>query len=119
MNKISGKYLKKIREEHGYSLRALAEKIFISKSTIQRWEKSYLPEDNVLLNEIAKVFNTTVDAMRISSAKLCDESIPEAEDQFLTPEQQAEVKFGIKGLIITAIIIGIFLIVIILLPIIF
>ena len=116
MNQISGKYLKKIREEHGYSLRKLSEKIFISKSTIQRWEQSYLPEDNDLLNEIAKVFDTTVDEMRLASTKLYEDNTTESEKAFLTNEQRTKIKFGIKGLAITATIIGIFLITIIILP---
>lgn len=99
MNKIDGRYLKKLREENGLSLRAFADKIYASKSSVQRWEKSTLPEDEDLLSKIAEVFKTTVEEMRKESELKYGENV-------LSPEQLADLKFGIKWLVIP--IIGMF-----------
>lgn len=99
MNKIYGRYLKKLREEKGLSLREFADKIYSSKSSVQRWEKSSVPEDNDLLLRIAEVFDTTVEEMQKQSY------LNYAEDS-LSPEQLADLKFGIKWLAIP--IVGIF-----------
>ena len=70
MAKINGKALRKLREERGLSLRAFAEKIYVSKSSVQRWEKSYLPEDDAVLESIAQVLGVSVDDMCKISEKL-------------------------------------------------
>ncbi len=93
MNKIDGRYLKKLREERGLSLRAFADKIYASKSSVQRWEKSAVPNDEELLEKIADAFGLSVAEMQRQS-----------EEKFgkdaLSPEQLAELKFGVKKLII-------------------
>lgn len=99
MNRIDGRYLKKLREEKGLSLREFADKIYSSKSSVQRWEKSSVPEDNDLLLRIAEVFNTTVEEMRKQSELRYGENA-------LSPEQLANLKFSIKWLAIP--IVGIF-----------
>ncbi len=68
MDKISGKYLKELREERGYSLREFAEKVYASKSSVQRWEQSFLPENADVLNAVAAVFQFSVEEMRVQSA---------------------------------------------------
>lgn len=93
MNKIDGRYLKELREERGLSLRAFADKIYASKSSVQRWEKSAVPEDEELLNKIAEAFGLTVEEMRTRS------EMKYGEDA-LSPEQLAELKFGVKKLIL-------------------
>ena len=45
MEKMDGHFLRKLREERGWSLREFAEKIYTSKSTVQRWEQSSPPGD--------------------------------------------------------------------------
>ena len=89
--KIDGKVLKKLREENGLSLRAFAQKIYASKSSVQRWEKSSLPEDGELIERIAKVFGKTTEELEKLSA--------ESEDK-LSPERLAELKYGVKWLIL-------------------
>lgn len=70
MKKINGKYLKKLREEHGYSLRVFAEMIYVSKSTVQRWEQSFLPENEELLTSIASIFGMSAKEMYRHAAAL-------------------------------------------------
>ena len=91
LQKIDGRYLKYMREKQGLSLRALAEKIYVSKSSVQRWESSYVPENPDVLEKISQVFGVSVDDMRRQSAEMF------AEDR-LTPDERAELKFGISGL---------------------
>ncbi len=102
MQKIDGRYLQEIRKEHGYSIRALADKIYVSKSTVSRWEASCVPEDENTLARIAEVFGMTVEEMRAQSALRYPADKPatadEDEEDFLSAEQRAEVKFGIRGL---------------------
>ncbi len=101
MQKIDGRYLQELRKEHGYSIRALADMIYVSKSTVSRWEASCVPEDENTLARIAEVFGTTVKDMRAQSALRYPADKPASsddEEDFLSAEQRAEVKFGIRGL---------------------
>ncbi|MCD8294496.1 MAG: helix-turn-helix domain-containing protein [Clostridia bacterium] len=107
MQRIDGKYLQELRKEHGYSLRAFAEKIYVSKTTVSRWESSVLPEDENTLARIAEVFGTTVEDMRTQSALKYNDGKPipapkkeEDEEDLLSAEQRAEARFGIRGLAI-------------------
>lgn len=112
MNKIDGRYLRQMREERGLSLRAFADMVYASKSSVQRWEQSSVPENEDILNAISEVFNLSVEEMREQSEKRFGES---KEDGF-TPEQLAEMKFGVKwlavvlcgfvGLALAAVIVG-------------
>lgn len=67
MSRINGKYLKEKRTERGCSLRAFADKIYTSKSTASRWEQTFLPENETVLNAVAEFFGMTVDEMRKES----------------------------------------------------
>lgn len=94
MNKIDGRYLRQMREERGLSLRAFADMVYASKSSVQRWEQSSVPENEDILNAISEVFNLSVEEMRAQSEKRFGEI---REDDY-TPEQLAEMKFGVKWL---------------------
>ena len=102
MNRIDGKYLKELREGRGLSIRELTEKIYVSKSSVQRWEQSVVPENRDILNKISEVFGLSVEDMRVQSAEkygvehLKGKTAP--EDDELSPDERAEAKFGIKGL---------------------
>lgn len=43
MDRMEGQFLRKLREERGWSLREFAEKVYTSKSTVQRWSNPPLP----------------------------------------------------------------------------
>ena len=90
MNRIDGKYIKKLRRAHGLSIRAFAEKIYASKSSVQRWEQSFVPENEDILNNISRLFGIGVEDMRAQSA----------QEEGLPPEKLAEMRFGVKGLIV-------------------
>lgn len=93
--KIDGRLLKDLREERGLSLRAFAQKIYASKSSVQRWEKSSPPEDSELLERIAQIYGMTAEELEgLSEAKYG----ADAEDR-LSPEKLAELKYGVKWLI--------------------
>ncbi|MCD8286452.1 MAG: helix-turn-helix domain-containing protein [Clostridia bacterium] len=104
MQRIDGRYLQDLRKEHGYSIRAFADMIYVSKSTVSRWEASSVPEDKSTLARIADVFGTTVEDMRTQSAlkypPAKDPPENDEEEDFLSAEQRAEARFGIKGLAI-------------------
>ena len=74
MEKMDGHFLRKLREERGWSLREFAEKIYTSKSTVQRWEQSYVPENEDILNNISRLFGIGVEDMRAQSAQ--EEGLP-------------------------------------------
>ena len=84
-----------MREERGLSLRAFAKEIYASKSSVQRWEKTSPPEDEELLERIAKVFGITVEELKAKSEAKYG---ADAEDR-LSPEKLAELKYGVKWLI--------------------
>lgn len=70
MNNIYGKYIKELREAHGYSLRTFAKKIYVSKSSVQRWEQSFLPENEEVFQAISNLFSLSVEEMRQQSLLL-------------------------------------------------
>ena len=113
MNKIDGRYLKELREERGYSLREFAQMIYVSKSSVQRWEKSSVPESGDVLEEISKAFGISVEDMREQSA----EKYGVSEVERFSPEERAEARFGIKGLVIAMAVLGVALALGVILPI--
>lgn len=93
---IDGRYLKYLREKNNLSLRAFADKIYASKSSVQRWEKSSPPEDDELITRIAAVYNMTTEEF----AKQYDEKFGSSAKDKISPEKLAELKYGVKWLII-------------------
>lgn len=97
MRKINGKYLKEKREEKGYSLRAFADKIYVSKSTVSRWEQTFLPENEETLSAIARFFDMTVEEMQRESEQKCpsrEVSLPQKENREAEPTKTGERKEG-------------------------
>ena len=93
--KIDGRLLKDLREERGLSLRAFAQQIYASKSSVQRWEKSCPPEDGNLLERIARIYGISAEELERRSETKYGAA---AEDR-LSPEKLAELKYGVKWLI--------------------
>lgn len=92
MQNIPGTFLRKLRESKGYSLREFSKIIYSSKSSVQRWEKTFLPDNEELLQKIAEVFNMTVEELYKMSQ---DSGIIRPTEKQLT-----EMQFGVKGLAI-------------------
>lgn len=91
MKKLQGKYLKKLREERGYSIREFAAMIYTSKSSLQRWESSHIPDDRQTFCQIAA-------ALDMTEGELTAALTPPPPQDELTPDQRAELKFGLKGI---------------------
>ena len=71
-------------------MREFSKMVYISKSSLQRYEKSNFPDDEILIKRIAEIFNITVDELYEKSQ---DKNIIEPTDKQLT-----EMQFGVKGL---------------------
>lgn len=60
--------LKKFRTAKGFSQQELAEKIFVTRSTVARWENGTRLPDALMLSRLSKFFETDVNSL-IFSAK--------------------------------------------------
>ena len=94
--KIDGRYLKYLRNRNKLSLRAFADKIYASKSSVQRWEKSCTPDDEVLISRISAIYNMTAEEVE----KQADEKFGATAKDKMSPEKLAELKYGVKWLIV-------------------
>ena len=73
---IFAKRLKKLREDSGLSTRALGEIIGTSNATISRYETGKRDPDLILVHNIAKYFNVTIEY-------LCGEDVNSDEESLL------------------------------------
>ena len=73
---IFAKRLKKLREDNGLSTRALGELIGTSNATISRYETGKRDPDLVLVHNIAKHFNVTIEY-------LCGEDVNSDEESLI------------------------------------
>ncbi|WP_238899316.1 helix-turn-helix transcriptional regulator [Clostridium sp. YIM B02500] len=73
---IFAKRLKTLREEHGLSTRALGEIVGTSNATISRYETGKRDPDLVLVHNIAKYFNVTIEY-------LCGEDVNSDEESLI------------------------------------
>jgi transcriptional regulator with XRE-family HTH domain len=73
---IFAKRLKKLREEHGLSTRALGEIVGTSNATISRYETGKRDPDLVLVHNIATYFNVTIEY-------LCGEDVDSDEESLI------------------------------------
>ncbi len=97
------KIFKRIARKNGYSLRVFAEKIYASKSAVQRWEQTFIPETPEILNKIAEVLNLEVDEMRLESAVKYGKSNNKKEVVNITNDlvsnKATELNFDLKWLL--------------------
>ena len=66
-----GEKLQKIRKEHNMTQEQLAEKLYISRTAISKWESNRGYPNLDTLKDIAKIFNITIDDL-LSSDKIID-----------------------------------------------
>ena len=99
MHKIDGQVLRDLREERGYSLRECAEKLYISKSSIQRWETSVLPDDEKTLLQIAEIFDITVEDLYSLSTTKHKKEI-RYKKRRMKVEQYVQAQYGLKWLLL-------------------
>ena len=64
--------LKKLRMEKGLSQQALADKMYVTRSTVARWENGYRLPDAVMLSRLAEVLGADFN-MLLNSAAQSDE----------------------------------------------
>ena len=58
---IFGSRIKKLRMDNGYSMQELANKLNVTKSSVNMWENGgSIPKDNILI-EISKIFDVSID----------------------------------------------------------
>lgn len=115
MNRIDGRYIRNLREDRGYSLRTFADMIYVSKSSLQRWEQTSVPENEDVIKKIAEAFGMTEEELRLGSEREFGKTY---YDDGLTPDQRAQARFGVKGLGVAATVMGVVIALSILLPVI-
>ena len=98
MDVIDGGYLRKLREEKGFSLRTFAQKIYVSKSTVQRWEQSHVPADEENIENIAIALDMTVDELIHGSKNYTESGVAESVPDVAEIEKSVKASFGLKGM---------------------
>ncbi len=63
MERLDGKLLRSLRENSGLSLRKFAEKIYTTKTTLQRWESTSVVASEELLQNIADTCGLTTEQL--------------------------------------------------------
>ena len=96
MKKISGAYLKKLRLENGYSLRSLGERLYVSKSTVDNWEKKDCLSDSDLIQALAKLYGIDEEDLTSHSPQAANESM-QGEDSGICLEANAKANFTPKS----------------------
>lgn len=76
-----GDKLKREREQRGWSQEYLAEKIYVSRQSVSKWEtnKNY-PSIEVIIN-LSDLFNITIDELLRSDDKLTEKVIQDSKQQ--------------------------------------
>jgi len=70
-----GRRIKKLRIDSGLSMQDLADKVGVTKSSINMWENSNsVPKDNILIT-LSKIFNVSIDYL-LGNEKM-EEKVPE------------------------------------------
>lgn len=72
MRKYFSETLKKLRNEKGFSQQVLSDKLFVTRSTVARWETGSRLPDAVMISRLAKALDTDVNIL-LSAAAQSDE----------------------------------------------
>ncbi|MBR2524618.1 MAG: helix-turn-helix transcriptional regulator [Clostridiales bacterium] len=77
---MSGRHLKKLRIAYGYSQAQVASELHIDRTKVSRWENDIVIPDEEEIEEIARLFSTTVDTVKvIINEKSTDVPLRESE----------------------------------------
>lgn len=79
MNNIFSEQLKKLRADKGYSQEALAEKLFISRQAISKWEKGAATPELDTLIKLADILKVSLDELVLG--KIPGPSSQEEDDE--------------------------------------
>ena len=71
MNQVFSETLRKIRTERGLSQQALADKLFVTRSTVARWESGTRLPDAVMITHLAEVLSVDVNHLLSAAAEGC------------------------------------------------
>ena len=63
MNRFFSEALRKIRTKKGLSQQALADKMFVTRPTIARWESGVRLPDAMMISRLAKILDVNVDLL--------------------------------------------------------
>lgn len=85
MDRLDGKLLRTLRENSGLSLRKFAERIYTTKTTLQRWESTSVVASEELLQNIADACGLTTEQL---SEKIRN-FVPAVDDE--SPIQQQPI----------------------------
>lgn len=72
MNQYFSETLKKIRTKRGLSQQTLAEKMYVTKSTVSRWESGVRQPDAIMITRLSEILDVDVNVL-LSAAAESDE----------------------------------------------
>lgn len=72
MNQFFSETLKKLRTEKGLSQQTLAEKMFVTRPTVARWESGSRLPDAVTITRLAEILGVDVNFLLSAIAEKCD-----------------------------------------------
>lgn len=90
---IFAKRLKKLREDHGLSTRALGEIVGTSNATISRYETGRRDPDLVLVHNIAKYFGVTIEYLCGEDIELNKKQLIEMFDKLSEESKKDAIKY--------------------------
>ena len=82
MERLDGKLLRTLREHSGLSLRKFAERIYTTKTTLQRWESTSVVASEELLQNIADACGLTTEQL----AEQIRNYVPAVADESPAPQ---------------------------------
>ena len=81
--------LKKLRMEKGLSQQALADKMYVTRSTVARWENGYRLPDAVMLSRLAEVLGADANVILTGGLPVLEEVFPHANVTGFTDPSEA------------------------------
>ena len=114
-----GAFLKQLRNEKNLTQEELSEKFYVSTKTISRWETGSNMPDLSMLIELAEFYQVEITEL-IDGERKTDSSATDSKNtlkkvaQYSEEEKKAELRYGIKMLVLAVIAYGLFILPVIL-----